>query len=272
MTPNGPGARHSLDAPAPGGMTIDSRTGLISYTPSRGPYQTTAIVRVTDNGTPAKSATRTFVLTVRDVAPVVTVGGRRLSDAGGLPSGPSRPVHRSRAREPGWRRWITATGRACSPLALNPDKSFVMSHAYASPGRFIAVVRVTDSGGATGIGSFGVDVAPLPKPGILGFSSTSGVVGERGGAITFIVNRTGGADGTVSIHYATSDGSAVAGLRLRGDLRESSPSLPVRRPGASRSRSSMRAFSRATRPLLSPLLPDGGSVAGTGRDRFRHGP
>ena len=54
----------SLDAPPPG-MTIDTATGLVSWTPTQAQVGThNAKVRVTDNGAPALSATATFQVTV----------------------------------------------------------------------------------------------------------------------------------------------------------------------------------------------------------------
>ena len=50
----------------------------------------------------------------------------------------------------------------------------------------------------------------LPAPGTLQFSSATYPVGESGVAI-FTVTRTGGTDGAVSVHYATSNGTATAG-------------------------------------------------------------
>src|SRR5206468_2362947 len=60
-----------------GGMTINTATGAISWTPgeAQGPSTNTITVLVTDNGTPPLSATNTFTVTVNEVnsAPVLTV-------------------------------------------------------------------------------------------------------------------------------------------------------------------------------------------------------
>jgi autotransporter-associated beta strand protein len=67
---------YSLDT-APAGMTIDSGTGAIGWTPGEadGPGVYTVKVVATDNGTPTLSATNTFTITVNEVnsAPSLTV-------------------------------------------------------------------------------------------------------------------------------------------------------------------------------------------------------
>lgn len=69
---------YSLDPGAPAGMTINSGTGLITWTPgeSSGPDTVPVTVRATDNGSPVLSSTKTFNVTVNEqnVAPVLTLG------------------------------------------------------------------------------------------------------------------------------------------------------------------------------------------------------
>ncbi|MCL5097165.1 MAG: hypothetical protein M1608_06505 [Candidatus Omnitrophica bacterium] len=50
------------------------------------------------------------------------------------------------------------------------------------------------------------------NPGTFSFSSPTYSIDENGAYATITVNRAGGSDGDVSVDYATSDGSAVAGL------------------------------------------------------------
>jgi plastocyanin len=56
-----------------------------------------------------------------------------------------------------------------------------------------------------------VDNDSAGSPGTLSFSAPSYSAGEAAGGATVTVRRTGGSSGAVSVHYATSDGSAVAG-------------------------------------------------------------
>ena len=50
-----------------------------------------------------------------------------------------------------------------------------------------------------------------PRPGTLALESSTYSVNENGGTVTVAVVRTGGSDGTVTIDYATVEGSATAG-------------------------------------------------------------
>src|SRR5262249_50623274 len=49
------------------------------------------------------------------------------------------------------------------------------------------------------------------QPGSLQFNATSYSLSEGGGTLTVTVTRTGGTSGTVSVNYATSNGTATAG-------------------------------------------------------------
>src|ERR1041385_3164944 len=64
---------------APAGMSIDSNSGAITWTPgeSQGPSTNLVTVRVSDNGSPSLSATNSFKVIVNEVnlAPVLTVPG-----------------------------------------------------------------------------------------------------------------------------------------------------------------------------------------------------
>ncbi len=51
----------------------------------------------------------------------------------------------------------------------------------------------------------------VPQPGKLQFSTSNYSVTENGGSLTVTVTRTGGSDGTVTVGYATADGTAMAG-------------------------------------------------------------
>src|SRR5256885_16436183 len=58
-------------------MTLDLNTGVLTWTPTeaQGPSTNTITVKVTDNGTPALSATNSFTVAVNEVnsAPTLTV-------------------------------------------------------------------------------------------------------------------------------------------------------------------------------------------------------
>src|SRR3989442_871820 len=61
----------------PGGMTLDSTTGVLTWTPTeaQGPSTNVITVRVTDNGSPPLSGTKSFTIIVNEVnsAPTLSV-------------------------------------------------------------------------------------------------------------------------------------------------------------------------------------------------------
>jgi hypothetical protein len=69
---------------APAGVQLDPATGVITWTPTeaQGPTNATIQVRVTDNGTPARSDTQQFTVAVREVntPPSLTVPGPQTID------------------------------------------------------------------------------------------------------------------------------------------------------------------------------------------------
>ncbi|HUS33922.1 MAG TPA: CARDB domain-containing protein [Verrucomicrobiae bacterium] len=90
--PDAPGQllTYSLDAGAPQGVRINPVTGVLTWTPHRGQANTvnTITVRVTDNGDPAMSATRTFTITVDDFIEVLLGNANVFSgQSGDLPIG-----------------------------------------------------------------------------------------------------------------------------------------------------------------------------------------
>lgn len=76
---------YSLDAGAPQGVRINPVNGVLTWTPHRGQANTAnpITVRVTDNGDPAMSATRTFTLTVDDFVEVLLGDAKLFSGQSG---------------------------------------------------------------------------------------------------------------------------------------------------------------------------------------------
>src|ERR1700674_4315971 len=76
-----------------------------------------------------------------------------------------------------------------------------------------------------------------PTPTTLGFAATGYSQAETGGKVTIVVLRSGGSNGMVTVDYATSDGSALAGKHYMpasgtlswadGDLSQKSFDVPV---------------------------------------------
>lgn len=62
------------------------------------------------------------------------------------------------------------------------------------------------------------EVLSMGSPGSLQFSSATYSIGEAGGDAVVTVTRTGGSDGTVTVDYATSDGTAAGGASCGGSV------------------------------------------------------
>ena len=124
----------------------------------------TVSINVSDNYGGAGSDS--LLVTVSNVAPLVNLGpdtiqyeGQTLSVGGSF-------------SDPGVNVW-TATvdygdGAGAQPLALQPDKSFSLSHPYATAGNYTLSVQVSDNNGGIGIDSLQVtvlNVAPTVSAG-----------------------------------------------------------------------------------------------------------
>jgi plastocyanin len=90
--------------------------------------------------------------------------------------------------------------------------SWTLSHTYTTAGTF---GFHCEAHGSAGSGMFGTVTVQgggnTSHPGTLGFSLASYFVGEGNGSATIAVQRLGGDDGAVSVHYAATAGSATAG-------------------------------------------------------------
>jgi hypothetical protein len=99
---------------------------------------------------------------VTNVVPVVNVGGNASLALG-------TGLNRSGSfADPGADHWVATVDygdkTGTQSLALNPDKTFLLNHVYASAGTFTVTVGVDDGGGVVGRGSFIVVVtAPVPS-------------------------------------------------------------------------------------------------------------
>jgi hypothetical protein len=138
-----------LDAGAPAGSSIHPANGTFSWTPleSQGPGTYSITVRVTDDGTPALSDSRTFNITVAEVnnAPVLQPMTNRTVDEG-------TPLAISvTATDPDTDPQIlTFSLDANSPagMTINSTNGMVMwvPSETDGPGSYFATVRVTDDG------------------------------------------------------------------------------------------------------------------------------
>jgi hypothetical protein len=128
--------------------------------------------------------------------------------------------------------YATVNGSAVSPTSFtaasgtlqwadgdSTAKSFTIAISNAAPfsgNAIFTVVLSAPTGGAT-IGNPGQSTVTIAGDassaiGDLALSSAAYTVAQDAGSLTVTVNRSGGASGTVSVNYATTNGSAVAGV------------------------------------------------------------
>src|SRR5439155_626758 len=140
---------YSLDAGAPAGATINAATGVLSWVPSeaQGPADFNVTVRVTDNGTPVLSASRTFAIHVAEVntAPALAAIGNQSVNEGSLLQ---FTASASDADQPANSLRFSLDAGAPAGAAIDPATgvfSWTPSEAQG-PGDYSVTVRVTDDG------------------------------------------------------------------------------------------------------------------------------
>jgi VCBS repeat-containing protein len=189
--------------------------------------------------------TGTRDVTVRNVNPAVHVGnditlneGDTLGSAGAF-------------TDPGADSW-TATvdygdGSGAQPLALNPDRTFALSHRYRQDGNYTVTVRVTDDDGGVGTAQFRANVANVPPAVALAAEVTL----RAGDALTTPGSFADpGADSwTATVNYG--DGSGVQPLPLNAD----------------KTFTLNQAYARDGDYSVTVTVRDGGAVPGVGQLR-----
>ena len=208
--------RYSLDPNTPSWAAIDPISGKITLAPPDGPASADITARVTDSFSPPAIAIQTFHVTVNNVAPTVTLPG------GDATLQPGDTLARSGSfADPGlidqWRATVDyGDGTGSQPLNLAADKSFALSHPYATTGSYTVTVTVTDKDNAEGTASFRAVVAsdapPATRPGTVSFGQSVYQVSESAGAVLIEVKFTPGSRPTGSVIVASVDSSATAGV------------------------------------------------------------
>ncbi|MBI3863002.1 MAG: putative Ig domain-containing protein, partial [Planctomycetia bacterium] len=148
--PDGNALAYSLDA-APSGATINSSTGVLSWTPTeaQGPGSYTVSIRVTDNGSPALSDVKSFHVTVNEtnIAPtLVNPGDKSVDEQTPLnftlsASDPDLP--------PNVLTYTIASG-ALPGMSLNPNTgAFSWTPAEQQDGDALVTFSVSDNAGGS---------------------------------------------------------------------------------------------------------------------------
>lgn len=147
----------------------------------------------------------------------------------------------------------------------NPDtNAWVVSRTFNSAGTVGFYCEVHGAPGGFGMAGTIVVQGAAAQPGALQFSGSSFQVNEGAGTVAISVARSGGADGAVSVSFATANGSATAG----SDYAESAGTLSWT-DGDSAPKSFSLAITNDTQVegnetiLLSLGAPTGGAALGS---------
>jgi PKD repeat protein len=135
------------------------KTFVLSHTyADNGAYNVTVTVTDDDGGVGSDTA----VVSVNNMAPVVNAGPDTTINEGGVFTSSGS------FSDPGADTW-TATadygdGSGIQQLALNPDKTFSLSHTYANNGTYAVTITVTDDDDGVGSGTTMVTLTNVPLP------------------------------------------------------------------------------------------------------------
>jgi hypothetical protein len=199
---------YSLDPGAPAGASIDPATGAFSFTPDDGPATYSVTVRVADNGLPSLSTTRTFTITVNNVAPTASltgptagVRGQTLSYTGSFTDPGTADTHTL--------AWAVTRDGSPYTSGTGPAFSFVPTEA----GTYVVTFTVTDDDGGVGTASLTVAVSTVAvQPDPVQPGQWLLVVGGTTGADTIVVSP----DGNTGRLTVTINGSAVGTFEAPG--------------------------------------------------------
>jgi RHS repeat-associated protein len=138
----------TLEGDVPFGMAIAPATGRLTWRAASGPAAYEPVVRVTDDGDPARSVTRTFSVAVTNVSPRVQISGKTEAVLGAAWSAVGT------WDDPGTQTWTGTInfgdGTGTQQLALNPaDRRIQLTHTFAALGNYSVLVTLADSSGGS---------------------------------------------------------------------------------------------------------------------------
>gem|GEM_PF-987463 len=184
----------------PAGLTLAPSTGVLSGTPTA-TGSSTFTVGVTDGGTPAQSATRTYTVAV--AAPLSITGAS-------LPEGIQGSAYSATVAATGGTApytWSVVSGALPTGLSLNPSGGAI-SGTPSATGASTFSVHVADSGSPAETASQSYTLTVVSP---LAITTASLAGGTRGTAYSATVAATGG---TTPYTWSISSGTAPAGLTL----------------------------------------------------------
>ena len=204
---------YSLLNPPPGAV-INASSGVFTWTPSetQGPGVYSLTVRVTDNGSPALSASEVISITVSEVnvAPVLTpIGAKSVTQGSNL----TFTATATDADVPAQALTYSLVGSPLVGASINPT-SGVFSwtpNAAQLGGSYSVTVQVSD-GTLTDSEVVSINVTAFAQP-TISISDPSPIPGGADGALVaeFEVTLSHPSPFEVSVDFATADGAAVAG-------------------------------------------------------------
>jgi hypothetical protein len=161
----------SLGPGAPAGARIDPTTGVFTWTPREESSSPTSVtIRVTDDGSPPLSASRTFSISVAD-APLTTIPVPGLAPPEGvtIDPGPVASFRDSGGAEPVGRYsatidWGDHTPISTGLIRATSDDTFVVlgGHRYVEEGTFTIRVTIRDEGGSRAVATTVAKVSDAP--------------------------------------------------------------------------------------------------------------
>ena len=196
---------------APAGASINASTGVFTWQPTDGPKSYAVTVVVTDNGSPALSDSKTFTVTVNNVAPTATFSGPTSVTAGAAVT-----MTFSSPRDPSA---VDAAAGFTYSFDFNNDGIYEVANAASPSASFTFTAagghtirgRITDKDGGTTTYTCSVTVLPAAVS-TLAVAYPSGVTAGTSHQLTVTAqdvfgNTVTGYRGTV--HFVSSDAQAV---------------------------------------------------------------
>ncbi len=213
---------YSLEAGAPSGMSINPTSGLITWTPSeiQGPSTSQITVKVTDNGVPPLSATRSFSLVVQEVNSPPTLAAIS-PQAGNVDSTISVRASATDSDRPANRLTFSLAGGAPAGASIDSATgAFTWKPTTAQGGANSQItIQVTDDGtpplSDSKIFTVAVSATPAQPPTITAITAQSTRESTATAAIVFTVNDPDTVGANLNVTATSSNPALVPAENIR---------------------------------------------------------